>query len=372
MARNSADQVPRMSVPPTSSAFSVLDAGDPADLAVWIERWNRWPDREIMAHPEFVRRFARNGDRVVAASALTARGGILYPFILRPLAAEPWAADQAGWDATTPYGYGGPYAWNAMPDDAAFFWARFSRWARARDVITSFARLSLFPDQLLPFDGEVTVNSPNVVRNLELGDDELWQDYAPKVRQNVRRARSRGCVLQVDPDGARLDEFHQVYIATMTRRNAATYYFFPRQFFESMLRGLRGHCGLFHVVHSNRVVSSELVLLSHRHAYFFLGGTLAEAFDLRPNDFLQHETFRWCREAGKKALVLGGGYRGSEGLLRYKKSFAPGGEVPFKVGARVHNPEREGQLLERRRRWEQARGVDWRPDPAFFPPYRAA
>ena len=159
----------------------------------------------------------------------------------------------------------------------------------------------------------------------------------PKVRQNVRRARSRGCTLQVDPDGERLDEFLHVYTETMKRRNAAEQDD-SREFFESLLRGLRGQCALFHVVHDGKVVSSELVMLSQRHAYFFLGGTLAESFDLRPNDLLQVETFQWCRNAGKKSLVLGGGYKGSEGLLKYKRCFAPGGEVPFRVGTQVDDP----------------------------------
>ena len=371
MTPNSADLIPPVTASPAALEFSVFDAAIPADLAAWREHWNGWPDREIMAHPDFVRRFARKGDQVLAAAARTARGGVLYPFILRPLASEPWATERKGWDATTPYGYGGPFGWNTAPEEAEAFWARFNRWARAHDVVTSFARLSLFPDQLLPFDGEVVVNSPNIVRRLDLGDEDLWKDYAPKVRQNVRRARSRGCSLQVDAEGARLDEFLQVYTATMTRRNAASYYFFPREFFESLIRDLKGHCAFFHVVHEDKVVSSELVLLSHRHAYFFLGGTFAEAFDLRPNDLLQHETFRWCRDAGKKSLVLGGGYRGSEGLLRYKKSFAPTGEVPFRVGLKIHDPARAAELLEDRRRWELARGAEWHPDPAFFPLYRA-
>jgi len=371
MTWNSAELIPPAIVPPAPVEFSVLDAAVPADLAAWRVQWSGWPDREIMAHPDFVRRFARPGDRVLAAAARTTRGGVLYPFILRPLAAEPWASDRKEWDVTTPYGYGGAFAWNAAPEEAEAFWSRFNRWARSHDVVTSFARLSLFPDQLLPFDGDVVVNSPNVVRRLDLGDEELWNDYAPKVRQNVRRAKSRGCSLLVDAEGARLEEFLKVYTATMTRRNAASYYFFPREFFESLLHDLKGHCAFFHVVHEDKVVSSELVLLSHRHAYFFLGGTLAEAFELRPNDLLQHETFRWCRDAGKQALVLGGGYRGSEGLLRYKKCFAPGGEVPFRVGLKVHDPARAAELVETRRRWEQARGAGWSPDPTFFPPYRA-
>jgi hypothetical protein len=371
MAWNSADLVSPVSAPSAALEFSVFDASAPADLAAWRQQWNAWPDREIMAHPDFVKRFARAGDQVLAAAVRTSKGGILYPFILRPLAAEPWAPQATGWDATTPYGYGGPFGWNTTAEESASFWSLFNRWARARDVVTSFARLSLFPDQLLPFDGEVVDNSPNIVRRLELGDEELWNDYAPKVRQNVRRAKSRGCSLQVDPEGARLEEFLQVYTETMTRRNAASYYFFPREFFQSLVHDLKGHCAFFHAVHENKVVSSELVLLSQRHAYFFLGGSSAEAFDLRPNDLIQHETFRWCRDAGKKALVLGGGYRGSEGLLRYKKCFAPNGEVSFRVGRKVHDPARAAALLDARRRWEQARGIAWTPDPSFFPPYRA-
>jgi len=352
--------------------FSVLDAAVPLDRAAWIHLWETWPDREVMVHPEFVRLFAREGQRVLAAAARGEKGGVLYPFILRPLAREPWCPSGLSCcDLTTAYGYGGPFAWELTAEETRSFWSQFDHWVRERDVVTSFARLSVFPEDLLPFDGEVAVNSPNIVRTLALSDDELWNDYLPKVRQNVRRARSRGCELEVDRDGARLEEFHRIYTSTMTRRNAAAYYFFPPEFFSSILQNLRGHCAFFHVVHEGRAVSSELVLLSQRHAYFFLGGTLSEAFDLRPNDLLQHETFRWCRDAGKSALVLGGGYRGSEGLLKYKKSFAPRGEVPFRVGTRIYAPALSERLVEERRRWEASRGVTWNPEPGFFPPYRS-
>jgi Acetyltransferase (GNAT) domain len=355
-----------------AGGFRLLDAGNPRDAADWQELWQEWPDREVMAHPDFVRLFAGKEDLVLAATARTAEGGVLYPFILRPLAAEPWAsADCTGWDLTTAYGYGGPFAWSVTSDEARGFWSRFAGWARERKVITSFARLSLFADQLLPFDGDAEVNGPNIVRSLEPSEKEIWNDFIPKVRQNVRRARSRGCQLQVDSDGSRLDEFLHVYTETMKRRNAASYYYFSRAFFETLIRSLSGLFAFFHVVHEGRVVSSQLVLLSRNHAYFFLGGTLADAFELRPSELLQVETFLWCRGAGKKALVLGGGYRGSEGLLRYKRGFAPGGELPFRIGTKVHDPAVAAKMVEDRRRWEQAHGRSWEPEPGFFPPYRA-
>jgi hypothetical protein len=352
--------------------FSVLNADVPLERATWIQLWEHWPQREVMAHPEFVRLFTRDGQKVLAAAARGRQGGALYPFIQRPLQAEPWCPSGAGGcDLTTAYGYGGPFAWGLGTEETQAFWSQLDRWARDNDVVTSFARLSVFPEDLLPFDGDVEVNSPNIVRHLELSDEELWNDYLPKVRQNVRRALSRGCELEVDTDGARMEEFHQIYTATMTRRNASSYYFFPREFFERILERLKGHCAFFHVIHQGRAVSSELVLLSRRHAYFFLGGTLAESFELRPNELLQHETFRWCRDAGKRALVLGGGYRGSEGLLKYKRSFAPRGEVPFRVGMKTYAAAPADRLVEARRAWEATRGVEWTPQPGFFPAYRS-
>jgi hypothetical protein len=352
--------------------FAVLDADVPLDRATWVHLWETWPDREVMAHPEFVRLFAGEGQKVLAAVARGERGGVLYPFIRRPLSQEPWnPAGLAGCDLTTAYGYGGPFAWSVTEEEARSFWSRFDLWAREHGVVTSFARLSVFPEDLLPFDGDVVVNSPNIVRTLDLSEEDLWNDYLPKVRQNVRRARSRGCELEVDSDGKRMEEFHRIYTATMTRRNASSYYFFKREFFESIVERLKGHCAFFHVIHEGKVVSSELVLLSRRHAYFFLGGTLAEAFDLRPNDLLQHETFRWCRSAGKSALVLGGGYRGSEGLLKYKRSFAPRGEVAFRVGMKTYAPAAAERLVQERRVWEASRGIDWNPTPGFFPAYRS-
>ncbi len=355
-----------------TEGFRVLDAEDPTGRAQWVRLWERWPDAEVMAHPEFGRLFARPGDRVLAATYEGRAGGVLYPLILRPLRLEPWApAGRDLCDLTTPYGYGGPFAWDVSPREAADFGHRFGEWARARGAVSAFARLSVFSEQLLPFDGETVVNGPNVLRRLDLSDEELWNDYEPKVRQNVRRARSRGCTLRVDERGEGLDEFHRVYTSTMERRNADARYFFRREFFESIVRNLPGNFAFFHVVHAGRVVSSELVLLSRRHAYFFLGGTLAESFDVRPNDLLQHETFLWCRAAGRRAIVLGGGYKGSEGLLRYKKSFAPRGEVPFLVGTKIYDAAAEGDLVESRRRWEAGRGRAWSPEPGFFPAYRS-
>lgn len=349
-----------------------FDASDEGDRAEWLERWNEWPGREISAHPAYVRLFARPGDRVMCASSRTASGGILYPVIVRPLAAEPWAdRGERSCDVTNAYGYGGPYAWNVEEAEAREFWSQFESWGRIVGMVSSFARLSPFAEQILPFHGETRERGPVVARSLVPSPEEIWKDYEGKVRRNVQRARREGLKILFDPRGDRLDAFRAIYESTMDRRQAQERYYFPRSFFESIITDLSGQFLFAHVLSGGEVVSSDLILLSGERAYYFLGGTLAAAYPMRPNDLLKHETFLHCRELGKKQVLLGGGYGQDDGLLRYKRSFAPAGVMPFRVGMMTHDPQESARLVERRRQWEGGQGRTWVPAGDFFPAYRS-
>ena len=349
-----------------------FDNAVPAQFADWLAHWQAWPGREVFAHPAYVRLFAKPDDRVVCAALSTANGGVLYPFLLRPVTTEPWFNNGgAAWDIVTPYGYGGAFAWNCTTEETESFWSQFHAWTESSGVVSSFARLSLFDGQQLPFNGDVAVDRPNIVRRLDLTPEELWHDYEHKVRKNVNRAKRSGLTGEMDAEGRRLDDFLAIYQSTMERREADGGYFFPRKFFEAIVRDLAGQYIFCHVLDGVRVVSTELVLVSTENIYSFLGGTLADAFALRPNDLLKHEIILWGRQAGKHAFVLGGGYAGEDGIYRYKKSFAPHGSMPFCLGRCIHNADAYGRLVECRRQWEMSQGNAWMPKPDYFPEYRA-
>ncbi|MEN6459667.1 MAG: GNAT family N-acetyltransferase [Thermoguttaceae bacterium] len=349
-----------------------LDNAVPADRARWLTALQSWPGREVFAHPDYARLFARPMDRVMCATMAADGAGVLFPFLLRPLAVEPWAMPgETACDLVTPYGYGGPFAWNCSEQHDAAFWNQFQCWADAHRIVSSFARLSVFPEQQLPFAGEVAIDRPNIVRSLDLSPDALWRDYEHKVRKNVQCAIRSGLRVVVDPTGQRIDDFVAIYYATLDRRGASGSYYFPRDFFDGLLRDLPQQFVFFHVLSEGRVVSTELVLLSAENMYSFLGGTLAEAYALRPNDLLKHEATLWGRQAGKRAFVLGGGYDGQDGIYRYKKSFAPHGEKPFRVGRRIFDHDRYRQLVERRRQWDERHGRTPTRHTEYFPQYRA-
>lgn len=281
--------------------------------------------------------------------------------------------EEAGWwDLTTPYGYGGAYTWGDESLEGRDFLEQLESWARGARVVTGFLRLSLFEDQRLEIPGPRVERMTNVVRSLDLDDEALWSDYAHKVRKNVKRARKHELVVEFDETGAGLDDFLQIYLGTMKRREAANSFYFERRFFERVIEELPGSFVFVHVrAPDRRVVSTELVLLSARTAYSFLGGTREEAFAMRPNDLLKHETIRWLRESGRDAFVLGGGYGADDGIYRYKKAFAPHGDRVFSTQSLVLDRSGFDRLMTTRERWENDQGRPWSPAEGFFPPYRS-
>lgn len=353
--------------------FKILDAADPLNRKAWIDLWTKWPQREIFAHPEYLRLNARPNDRALCAVASVGESHILYPFLLRSLGDEPFCAlsqrDCA--DITTPYGYGGPFrcgdAWD--PNSIYAFWQEFGSWAARSRVVSEVVRLSLFPETLVEYAGDRRVISDNVVRTINSAD-QLWWDFEHKVRKNVNTAHASGVEVCVDESGERLDEFLSIYIGTMNRRNAEENYYFPREYFERLHADLKGQFVYFHAVIGGAIVSTELVLVSANRIYSFLGGTDVEWFHVRPNDLLKVEIMNWARCAGKAEFVLGGGAARGDGIYRYKLSFAPSGSVPFSLGCRVLRPDDYEQLVHARRSFEAAEDRTWQPNPEYFPVYR--
>jgi CelD/BcsL family acetyltransferase involved in cellulose biosynthesis len=156
----------------------------------------------------------------------------------------------------------------------------------------------------------------------------------------------------------------------MDRRNAGASYYFPRQFFERLQADLQKQCAWFYACVGDRVISTELVLVSANRIYSFLGGTDASWFHVRPNDLLKVEIMNWARHHRKTEFVLGGGPSRGDGIYRYKLSFAPQGSVPFSIGTRILDPGAYTQLIQARERWAGEQGQMWTPSPDYFPAYR--
>ncbi|MGC5052967.1 lipid II:glycine glycyltransferase FemX [Micromonospora sp. DT48] len=353
--------------------LEIWNARDPQDEARWLRAYEAWANREVCAHPRYVRLFADEREEPLAAYVRTRSGFVLYPFLLRPVdAPHLQAAGPPVFDLASPYGSssGGAFQQGVDSVEAKEFWLAFDDFCRSRRVVSEFCRLHVFPEQRLPYPGKIQPRLVNVVRDLDTPPEQMWREFEHKVRKNVNKARRNGVTVEVDVTGERLADFLRIYHATMQRRGASETYHFPPEFFQVLLRDLPGGAVLFHALHSGRVVSTELVLLSAQNMYSFLGGTDEEAFDLRPNDLLKYEIFQWGRQHGHQRFLLGGGYAPNDGIFRYKRAFAPHNLLTYSTGTRVLDPARYAALTSAHQVEGRRRDPAWRPDPAFFPEYR--
>lgn len=338
----------------------LLDATD--DRAEWLAYWLS-SGRDPFAHPSYATLFAGQAGTPHVWCFDYSDGSAIIPVIVRHI---PNAAGLR--DLTSPYGYGGPFFTGVQRFEAVL--QAFKDWLCAERFCSAFLRLSLdatmvHMSSLHQYD--VGPASPNVVVNLRQEPEEIWMGYEHKVRKNVQKARRAGCSVVLDHDLDQVPDFLDIYAATMRRNNAAPRYNFSDDFFAALGSELKGSYSVFSALDaSGTTVSSELVLEGEQYLYSSLGGTMSNAFSMRPNDLLKHEIVLYGIRTGRSAFVLGGGYAENDGILRYKRSFAPTGLVTFYTAKMVGDRSRYAQLCAAHagEAGETARRSD------YFPEYR--
>ena len=354
-------------------AFQILSAADANERSKWLKIWNSWPRHDIFAHPEFVRINECKQGKAFVAVYKTDKGTIIYPFLKRPLGELEWVPKRLASfsDVTSSYGYGGAYYWGDDSDKKEVsekFWKLYSEWIEKQCRVSEFIRFHLFEEDLAIYPGKRILRGKNVIRTLALPEDELWMDFKHKVRKNIKKAQRSGLECIIEKDGRYLDDFFNVYEKTMDRRKADNSYYFKKDYFREISEHLSDNSIYFHVSDGGRIVSTELIVYASETAYSFLGGTIQEAFDKRPNDLLKYRVMLWAKEQGISNYVLGGGYMPEDNIYRYKLSFAPGGEYDFYTGQRILNCEAYEELNMEKKVY-LSNGVNSKQ--GYFPQYRA-
>lgn len=265
-------------------------------------------------------------------------------------------------DLISPYGYGG-FLGNVS--DYKKVDLEYEEYCRQSGYICEFVRFELFSDYYRFFAGEVETRTHNVIRDLDMGLDDIWMDFKQKVRKNVKRATKNGLQIIIENTDEHLKDFLDIYYSTMDRCDAQNSFFFSKEFFEEITL-MNENIMYFYAVYDDKIVSAELVIYGSENCYSYLGGTNSEYFNVRPNDFLKYEIIKWSKEKGLKNYVLGGGYGADDGIFQYKTCLAPKGIVDFYIGKRIFDEKKYRELLNIR--------IKENPNietSQFFPQYRA-
>ncbi|TGV03923.1 GNAT family N-acetyltransferase [Flavivirga rizhaonensis] len=289
---------------------------------------------------------------------------VIMPFYFR----EVYVNDKltSYFDVCSPYGYSGPFYNDSLQKEKLLeFWKYVDSWYKENNVISEFIRFSLNRNHHF-YSGKLIPTLTNVQGKI-LNEEEQWKNFKSKVRNNYRKAIKNNLEFRVENGEIcedKIKTFYSIYISTMKRNNASKQYHYPLTYFIKFIKENINKCAIAMVYKDNLAISVELLLLSKKTIYSFLGGTLHDYFYARPNDFLKIEVMKWARKNEIENYVLGGGIENNDNLYKYKKSFFPEDQdVIYYTGRKIVNDKIYNKLIKK---------VDAKKSLCenFFPAYR--
>ncbi|HET9324321.1 MAG TPA: GNAT family N-acetyltransferase [Gaiellaceae bacterium] len=331
-----------------------------ADDGRWDALVDAAPTPDVYFRPGYCRAYEAAGEgRLVGVRT----EGALFPLLLRDL---PFGAD--GYDAVTPYGYGGYLPLGTGSDPVADL-QRLRASCTSSGVVSVMLRLHPLVGGLGDLSAldwaDVRHHGPTTAIDLARIEDGRLRGLSKGRKADLSVARRELEVSWESGDEA-LERFRAVYDGTMRRIGAADTYLFPREYYRELAAGLGDGLGVALALRGDEVTGGALFLADRvgRFAHYHLSGTTEVGRELKAGTLLVHEGAIWAAGRGCELLHLGGGTSGADSLYAFKRSFG-GDELAYSFATLVIDPDRYEALVARRT--EEPEPL--RPD--FFPAYRA-
>jgi Acetyltransferase (GNAT) domain len=363
----------------------VLVASDPQDASRWDELVDLAPIPDVYYRAGYALASETAGHgKAIGLILSTNRLSVLLPLLLQPLSDLPFAQGEPGFDAITPYGYGGLLPLSRTEPltklDVATLLEALQQWCREAGVVSCFIRLHpllvqeswLGHDHLSQYTSLLQFRSPTIAVDLTKWDSARQRPMGlhERRRRDLNHAQRH---LRVSWSGTdvplreALGLFQQIYEQRMVYLHASSSYFFPTEYYLCLADRLPNNVAVALAWLDCKVVGGMLFMADRQFAHYHLGGSNEQGRELGGGTLLMNAGAQWARGRGCKLFHLGGGVRSSDdGLFEYKRSF--GGNVyRYHTLEVISDASRYRELVERRLKFEPDRQVR----SGFFPQYRA-
>lgn len=270
----------------------------------------------------------------------------------------------AYYDFSTPYGYGG---WIIEGDSPGDLFQEYEKWCQKNNIISEFVRFHPVIQNYLKSQKFYDVTSQGKVITMDLASPEtIWANMTSKNRNMVRKAQKSGIQIYNGRFPQIFEIFQEIYNATMNKDHARDYYYFGKEFYQSILNDLSRNSQVFFAELDERVIAISIMLVANGHMNYHLSGSIKEYSHLAPTNLLLYEAALWGYENKCKTLYLGGGVGSSEdSLFKFKKSFFRSDETSyFYTGKKIFDLEKYVELCKARSMTVQNLYE------GFFPKYR--
>jgi|LGOV01.1.fsa_nt_gb hypothetical protein len=276
---------------------------------------------------------------------------IAYPFFLRPINELQFAGPGAegSFDTYSPE-YTGPIILSRGNDkelQQARFAEYFSIYCREVNIVCEFAHLNPWLDGKQLLNPKLINSDREVVTvDLTLSEEDLWkQSLTSDARRQTRQAEKAGVIVRRAESIDDVKEFHRLHENTMERRHALERYRIPLEYFVSIFQSMPEIAFFMLAEYQDRVVAGGLYLHGGSDVYWHLSAVDLDYSRTRPVNKYVWQTLCWATDVGKKRMLLGGGYNGSDGVFRFKAGFSPLREQ-FSTYRCIHNQSAYSALID--------------------------
>lgn len=272
-------------------------------------------------------------------------------------------------DLATPYGYGGFILEGfATEEDLKILDMKYIKLCRAEGMVSEFVRFHPVEDNATKISPlyDVSKLGKTVTMKLE-SKGHIWNDLTSKNRNAVRKAKKAGVEICTGRDPELFEMFMDMYNRTMDTFGAKDYYYFKKDFYDSILTDLEQNSLVFYAVYGGKIISMSIVLFSNNQMHYHLSASDRDYHGLSANNLLLYRAACWGCEKGYRTFHLGGGLNSREdSLYKFKKAFNRNTNTHFSVGRKIFNKEKYRELVDLR---EESESFNLETD--FFPKYRA-
>ncbi len=343
--------------------FEIIHAGEDG-------RWDRivktFPDYDVYYLSGYIRAFELHGDGTPLLLYYESEGlRAVCSVFSRPIEDAPGYTD-----IITPYGYGGfIFDGDRTEENMERFKEAFFEAMKREKVVSAFFRYhplscnadavrSIFP---------ITDLGPTIDMGLQ-DAETIAQNLSRQNRNKIRKAQKNGVTIGWGKGMPLFERFMEVYNATMDRDHATPYYYFGREFYESIDRDLNDHYRIFYAEYEGQIIAMSIILFAGKWVHYHLSGSLTEYRHLAPTNLLLYEVALWAAGEGYERFHLGGGVGAAEDdLYKFKEGFNRTGANRFCTGKIIFDPAKYDALVAAR--CEQDAAFD--RESHFFPLYRA-
>jgi len=266
-------------------------------------------------------------------------------------------------DLATPYGYGG---WLIEGDFAnkQMVFAEYESWCIKNNIVSEFVRFHpVLENADFSRENYEVIDLGNTVC-LDISNPEvIWANITSKNRNVIRKAEKSGVEIHISQKQEIYENFTEIYNKTMQHDNADDYYYFAKEFYESIRKDLCDNAKVFYAELEGKIIAASIILIENGKLNYHLSGSVFEYRNFAPSNLLLYKAALWGCENGCKTFHLGGGVgSGEDSLFKFKKSFYRNDDLKqFSIGKKIFMKKEYDWLLHLRGEIESN----------FFPKYRA-